>query len=64
MYKAKIFKINKDRTFLISIPSLGLNEVTAYAITHKAGEIGYKEGDLVIVSETNDPTWVILGMVY
>ena len=64
MYKAKILKINQDRTFEVHIPSLGLERIQAYAITHRRNEMDYREGDLVIVDETNDPTWVILGLVY
>ena len=58
MYKAKILKVNQDRTFEVHIPSLGLER------TPKRNEMDYRVGDLVIVDETNDPTWVILGLVY
>ena len=64
MYKAKILKINQNKTFEVHIPSLGLEKIQAYAITQNRNEMNYREGDLVIVDETNDPTWVILGLVY
>jgi hypothetical protein len=64
MYKAKILKINQDRTFSIDIPSLRLNDVLSYALVQSKSEMNYGEGDLVIVSETNDHNWVILGLVY
>ena len=64
MYKAKILKINTDKTFTISIPALRLDQVKAYGLVHKTNEMGYREGDLVVVSETNDPAWVILGLIY
>ena len=63
MYKAKILKI-ENKSFYISIPALKLDRVEAYALTFRHGEMNYREGDLVIVDETNDPTWVILGLVY
>lgn len=64
MYKAKILKVEQDRTFKVSIPSLGLENITSYAVVSSRGVMDYREGDLVIVDETNDPTWVILGLVY
>lgn len=64
MYKAKIVKIEQDKTFIISIPSLRLEKIKAYAIVNSRNEMNYREGDLVIVDETNDPAWVIIGMVY
>ena len=64
MYKAKILKIEQDHTFTVSIPSLRLDRAKAYAITCKPSEMNYREGDLVLVAETNDPAWIILGIIY
>ena len=63
VYKAKILRIDKGPVFTITIPSLDVDESIAYAIGPK-GSCNYGVSDLVIVSQTNDFTWVILGYVY
>lgn len=64
MYKAKVTKINSNDTYKVFIPSLGFEIEDAYAIVGKGFYPKYEEGDLVLVSETNDESWVILGYVY
>lgn len=63
VYKAKIIKIEVGPVFTINIPALDITEATAYAMGPK-GDCNLDVGDLVIVSQTNDFTWVILGYIY
>ena len=64
MHKAKITKVNNDKTFLIEIPSLKLKDLVAWAISPKGSVSPYEVGDLVIANETNTREWLILGCIY
>lgn len=63
MFKAKIEKINKNNTFYISIPALEFKEVLAHSLTQKGSIPNYAVGDLVLVGNINDGSWVILGYI-
>lgn len=63
VYKAKIIKIEVGPVFIVTIPSLDITETMAYAIGPK-GDCNLDVGDLVMVSQANDFTWVILGYIY
>ena len=64
MYKAKIVKINSDRTLSITIPSLKIDEVEAHGLVQDRESLPYLPGDLVIVGQLNDHSWVVIGLVY
>lgn len=63
-YKAKILKVNNDFTYSVTVPSIGVTEIKAYLVGQKNQTPGLMENDLVLVTETNDQSWVILGYIY
>lgn len=64
LYKAKITKVNIDNTFNVKIPSLGMEDIVAHYIGPKNQRSALDLDDLVMVEETNDYSWVIIGYVY
>ena len=64
MYKAKIISVLGSGRYMISIPSIGVNDSKSYSIGPKNSLSEYEPGDLVIVSKVNSGEWVIIGYVY